>query len=252
VTVDSSCTGGGDRMDEQLITPLMDFVNVPTVTLEFDHWFAASGAEIAAVDVRSSATGGSWVTAAAWSGTSTTNPQHEVIDVSAQAGNAPDVEIRWHYSNAQHELYWYVDNVVVHFSAPETCLYVSCAAPSTSPPPVPDGSGAGSPMLADRATPDGSEISITWDDQCAPPAAKILYGPLDQVSTYVTSSAVCDIANPELWTAVPAGDVWFVVIGDDAAGVESSWGLATEGERNGLVPSNTCGAAAKEITGTCP
>ena len=85
-----------------------------------------------------------------------------------------------------------------------------------------------------------------------PASAKIVYGPLDQVADYAITGSVCGILNPETWTAVPAGDLWFVVIGDDGVSVESSWGLATEGERNGLTPSNTCAATAKEITGTCP
>jgi len=252
LAVDSSCTSGGDRMDEQLISPVLSFATESIVTLEFDHWLAVNQNEIAAVDVRSSATGGAWVNLAQWSGTSTANPQHEVIDISAQAGNAADVQIRWHYFDAQAELYWYVDNVIVHYFEPEICLNETCAPPSTTPPPVPDGSGGGSPMLADQVTPDGSEISIAWDDQCAPSSAKIIYGPLDQVSAYTISGSACGIANPESWTAVPAGDLWFVVIGGDGVAVESSWGFATEGERNGLTPSNTCGETAKEITGSCP
>ena len=245
--VDSSCTGGGDRMDEDLITPVMDFVDDPIVTLEFDHWFAASTGEIADVDVRSSLTGGAWVNVARFTGTSTANPVHEVIDISAQAGNAPDVEIRWHYYEAQAELYWYVDNVVVHFFAPEICNNEVCVAPGSSPPPIPSGS-----LLAGRIAPDGSEISVAWDDQCAPANANILYGPLGQVSTHTVSGAVCGILNPEAWTAVPAGDLWFVVVGDDGVSVESSWGLATEGERNGLTDSGMCAVTAKDILGTCP
>jgi hypothetical protein len=239
-------------MDEQLISPVMDFTDDPIVTLEFDHWFAASSNEIAAVDVRSSATGGAWVTVAQWSATSTLNPQHETIDISAQAGDAPDVEIRWHYFDAQRELYWYVDNVVVHFFAPEICLNVACEAPSSTPPPVPDGSAGSSAMQASRLTIDGSQISIAWDDQCAPASTKIIYGPLDQVSAHTISGSLCGIANPETWAAVPGGNLWFVVVGADGSGIESSWGLATEGERNGLTPSNTCGDTAKEITGSCP
>jgi hypothetical protein len=250
--VDSSCTGGGDRMDEDLITPVMDFTGDPVVTLEFDHWFASNQAEIADVDVRSSLTGGAWVTVASFSGTSTTNAQHETIDITAQAGDAPDVEIRWHYYDAQAELYWYVDNVVVHFFAPEICLNETCAAPSASAPPVPDGSGATSPLMADRLVPDGSEISIGWDDQCSPASAKIVYGSLDQVATYAISGSVCGIANPQTWTTVPAGNLWFLLIGDDGAGVESSWGLATAGERNGLTDSATCGSTTKDLAGSCP
>jgi hypothetical protein len=63
---------------------------------------------------------------------------------------------------------------------------------------------------------------------------------------------VCGIADPETWTTVPGGDLWFVVVGSDGAGVESSWGLATDGERNGPSSSGTCGDTVKEISGTCP
>jgi uncharacterized repeat protein (TIGR01451 family) len=253
--IDSSCARGGTRMDEELITPVLDLVGDPIVTLEFDHWFEWDPQrrdEVADVDVRSSLTGGEWVNVARFTGASTANPQHEIIDLSALAGGAPDVEVRWHYYNAQSDLYWYVDNVVVHFVVPASCFNDVCAAPSTTPPPVPDGVGGGTPMRVDRVTPDGSEISITWDDQCTPASAKLVYGPLDQVSAYTVSGSVCGIGTPESWTAVPAGDLWFVAIGGDGLGVESSWGLATDGERNGLYPSNTCGDTAKEISGTCP
>ena len=250
--VDSSCTGGGDRMDEDLITPVLDFVDDPIVTLEFDHWFAAATGEIADVDVRSSLTAGQWVNVARFTGAPTTNPQHEIVDITAQAGNAPDVQIRWHYYEAQSELYWYVDNVVVHFFAPEECLNETCAASSSSPPPVPDGSGATSPILIDRLVADGSQISVTWDDQCTPASARILYGSLDQVSTHTVTGAVCDIVNPQTWDTVPAGDLWFVLIGGDGANVESSWGQSSSGERSGLSHSGTCGSVTKDITASCP
>jgi len=242
-------------MDEELISPLLDFVGDPVVTLEFDHWFEwldGRRDEVADVDVRSSLTGGAWVNVARFTGASTTNPQHETIDISAQAAEVPDVQIRWHYYNGQAELYWYIDNVVAHFYEPEACLNETCIASGSSPPPVPDGSGATSPMLADRLLPDGSQISVTWDDQCAPAGARILHGSLDQVSTHALSGAVCDIANPQVWEAVPAGDIWFILVSDDGLGVESSWGEASGGERNGLSESGMCGSIAKDITGSCP
>jgi hypothetical protein len=234
-------------MNEDLITPVMDFVDDPIVTLEFDHWFAANQNEIGDVDVRSALTGGAWVNVARFTGTGTTNPQHEVIDISTWAGDAPDVEIRWHYYDAQAELYWYVDNVVVHFFAPEICNNEVCVAPVSSPPPIPAGS-----LIADRITPDGSEISVTWDDQCAPTHVNVLYGPLDQVSSYTVTGSVCDILNPEAWTAVPAGNLWFIVVSDDGLGLESSWGHGYDGERNGLTDSGMCAVTAKDILGTCP
>jgi len=243
---DSSCTGGGDRMDEQLITPPLDLTTDPIVTLEFDHWFAAEAAEVADVDVRSSATGGQWVNVGRFSGASSPNAQHVVLDISAQAGDAPDVQVRWRYYDAQQRLYWYVDNVVVHFFAPEICNMATCAASASSPPPIPG------TMLAERTTADGSEITMTWDDTCSPASAKILYGPLAQVASYTIDGAVCGISNPASWTAVPAGDLWFVVVSGDGAVVEGSWGSSSNGERNGLTDSGTCGAVTKDLTGTCP
>ena len=50
----------------------------------------------------------------------------------------------------------------------------------------------------------------------------------------------------------PARDLWFVLIADDGLGAESSWGLATEGERNGATASGTCGSTVKDLSETCP
>jgi hypothetical protein len=253
--VDSICAGGGAKMDEELITPVMDFTGDPIVTLEFDHWFAWEPGrrdEVADVDVRSSLTGGTWVNAGRWTGASTANPEHETIDISTWAADAPDVQVRFHYYNAQSELYWYVDNVVVHYLDPEDCLNAACLAPVSSPPPVPAGAFGTQALLADRLTADGSQISVLWDDQCGPANANILYGSLDQVASHTPSGAVCSIANPETWAGVPAGDLWFLVVSDDGAGVESSWGSATDGERNGLIDSGTCGNVATDIEGVCP
>jgi hypothetical protein len=118
------------------------------------------------------------------------------------------------------------------------------------PVPVPDGV-LGLPVRADRADPDGRSIRISWDTQCEPPATKILYGPLDQVADYTLSGAVCGIANPETWQDVPEGDLWFVLVGDNLGGLESSWGQASAGERNGLAASGTCGSSVKDLSGTC-
>jgi len=52
---------------------------------------------------------------------------------------------------------------------------------------------------------------------------------------------------------VPAGNLFFLVVGTDGAGTESSWGVTSVfGERSGLVPSGECGIAAKDISGSCP
>jgi len=121
-----------------------------------------------------------------------------------------------------------------------------------APPPVPDGAPGTSPMLASRLDALGTQIDVSWDDQCAPASAKIVYGPLSGVSSWTITDAVCAIGNPELWDLVPAGDLWFLIVSDDGAGVESSWGEATAGERNGMTASNTCGSTVKDLSAACP
>jgi hypothetical protein len=116
--------------------------------LEFDHYFNQNGAELADVDVRSSLTGGSWVNVGRWSA-DTVNPQSESFDITAQAAGAADLQIRWHYYLANFEWYWYVDNVVVSFTAPGDCEANPCGE---SLPP----SAQGGALFVDRGT-------LTWD-----------------------------------------------------------------------------------------
>jgi hypothetical protein len=254
--VDSDCAGAGKQLSEELISPPLDLTEYSQVTLEFDHWFRRDQGhqdEIAQVDVRSSLTGGQWIDVAQWSGASSANAAHENIDISIHAAGAADVQVRWFYYNAKGEWYWFVDNVVVNYSFPGSCGMTLCSPPAgVSPPPVPDGSGGGQPMRVTGHTPGGSQITLEWDDQCSPAGTKILYGPLDQVATYGIAGAACAIANPEVWTAVPAGDLWFVLVGEDGQGIESSWGQASGGERGGLAASATCGSNAKDLAGSCP
>jgi hypothetical protein len=80
----------------------------------------------------------------------------------------------------------------------------------------------------------------------------VIYGPLAQVASLTPAGHVCAISNPHFLDPTPAGDLWFIVIGEDGAGVESSWGLSSYGERNGLSASGTCGSAVKDITAVCP
>jgi subtilisin-like proprotein convertase family protein len=246
--VDSDCPGSGVTMDEALVSPLLDLSGATTVSLDFDHWFRwYSGGldEKGDVDVRSSLTGGSWVNVARWSGGSTANPAHAALDLTAQAAGASDVQIRWRYWDADFEWTWFLDNVLVAYTAPGGCDMLTCSAGGSGPPPVPA-------ILPERLTTSGDRISIAWDDQCLPASVKILYGPLGQVASYTVSGAVCDVASPADWDPVPAGDLWFVLVADDGSGAESSWGLASAGERNGSVASGTCGSTFKDLSGTCP
>ena len=94
-------------------------------------------------------------------GASTTNPQHETIDISAQAAGAQDVEIRWHYDNANFGWYWYVDNVEVSFTASGGCNMSACLT----------GSPPGEQSGAHWAGPG----SYSWDVDPVASAGYILY-----------------------------------------------------------------------------
>jgi hypothetical protein len=52
--------------------------------------------------------------------------------------------------------------------------------------------------------------------------------------------------------SVPAGDFWFVVVGDDAAAKEGSWGTNSAGQRKGTTASGLCGFTTRDNSGTCP
>jgi len=136
--------------------------------------------------------------------------------------------------------------------------YYSFDTICTPPPTVPDGGGGSTPLTVEKTAQDGTQVELHWDNQCvSPPAtAKILFGPLNQVSSYGISGAECSVprfANPKIWSDLPAGDIWFVMSGDNGFGHEGSWGTNSEGdERNGLTPSGECSSFEKNLGGSCP
>jgi subtilisin-like proprotein convertase family protein len=103
---------------------------------------------------------------------------------------------------------------------------------------------------------DAGTIHVTWDAAgCPTPNDHLLYGPLSSVASYALDGAVCGLGplGSFDWSGVPAGDLWFVVVGDDAAGTEGSWGQASGGlERGGTAASGQCGFALRSNAGTCP
>jgi hypothetical protein len=57
-----------------------------------------------------------------------------------------------------------------------------------------------------------------------------------------------------IWTNVPAGSLYFLVVGRDHTGVyESTWGSTSAGAlRGGTHASFQCGATTKILTDNCP
>jgi hypothetical protein len=52
---------------------------------------------------------------------------------------------------------------------------------------------------------------------------------------------------------VPSGNLWFVIVGDDDAATEGSWGTDGSGaQRGGAAVSGLCGMTARDNSGVCP
>ena len=135
------------------------------------------------------------------------------------------------------------------------CSCDPCAT-SAGPPPVPDGRLATAPLRASRLAASGDTIEVTWDATSCPAAAyNLLYGDLGGVATYALTGALCSVGGSGTcsWTGVPAGSLFFLMVGTDGSTTESSWGLDGAGqERNGTLPSGRCGATVKDASATCP
>ncbi len=105
---------GGFIMDEQLISPIVDCTGFSQVELQFAHvfhYYSGGGDEQGDVDVRSSATGGIWVNVANFSGGDASGTVR--LDITSQAEGQSDVQIRFHYYQADYDWYWAVDDVVI-------------------------------------------------------------------------------------------------------------------------------------------
>jgi hypothetical protein len=130
---------------------------------------------------------------------------------------------------------------------------VACAL--AGPKPVADGS-FGTAMTGSRADASGGTIDLTWDvATCTSPNHHVIYGDLGTVASAAVAGATCNLgtSGSASWSGVPAGDLWFVVVGDDGGSTEGSWGTDSTGaERGGSAASGQCGIATRDNSGVCP
>jgi len=127
----------------------------------------------------------------------------------------------------------------------------------SSPFPIPGGEGATVPMTGSRVTPAGDWIVVEWDaDSCQAYDYNLIFGPLAAVSILNVNGSECGIGVSGVydWQGVPAGDLFFLIVGADDTGVyESGWGADSSGaERNGPAASTLCGTTTKDEALTCP
>jgi hypothetical protein len=126
------------------------------------------------------------------------------------------------------------------------------------PPPVPDGSGATSPLAVLQPGPGGTSLRVTWDSVSCGTASEyqLIHGHLSDVASYTLQGAACDIGElgTFVWQDVPPGNLFFLIVSVDPAGCfEGSWGLDSSGdERNGAGASGMCGVTLKDASARCP
>ncbi len=139
---------------------------------------------------------------------------------------------------------------------------------TADPPGVPDGV-TGAAMLAEKGSPDGSSLTLTFDVATCSGAAdhQVIFGggstlPVSIGGTFNPSGGACAAGgSPFVWGGVPdpASDptrlLWFLVLATDGVDTEGSWGVDGSGtERVGPDAGGASGqcVATKSLTNACP
>jgi hypothetical protein len=111
-------------------------------------------------------------------------------------------------------------------------------------------------MTASRMTGGASGMHLTWDvATCSAKNFHLLYGSLPNVASYAPDGAVCGLGplGSYDWVGAPAGDLWFLIVGDDAAAIEGTWGTDGAGaHRAGATASGFCSFTTRSNAGVCP
>ena len=125
-------------------------------------------------------------------------------------------------------------------------LPATVCAPNGEPPPT-------EALTASRADP--STVQLGWSTAACPATNyHLLYGSIETLPTYALSGAICGLGplGSYAWPGVPSGNLWFVVVADDASSTEGTWGQTEPpGSRNGASASGLCGFTAR-TNATCP
>ena len=219
-------------------TPVdLDLPNIIGARLEADVRYGYFNGDDASIEVWD---GSQWVVL--WTDPNANFNQHLSFDVSTHAVGNSDFRVRFDYQNANADRFFAVDNVDVLADR-----VVACSTAALGPPSVKETS-----LLASRS---GADIDVSWDAASCPATDyNLLYGDLANVGSYTLQGSECSIGTSGSfnWGGVPAGDLYFLVVGADGAGTESSWGRDSGlGERNGAADSGECGVSVKDPTHVC-
>jgi hypothetical protein len=102
------------------------------------------------------------------------------------------------------------------------------AIPGAAPAATP---GEATDLLVTGYDSGTGAISISWTPACGASDHHVEFGPLDSVETYGYSGQDCSIGSGGSYTAFNPGpgSFFFMVVGNDGAGIEGSYGISTAG-----------------------
>jgi hypothetical protein len=247
VWANSNCGGIAPRTSASLDSPPIDgnVTDILSITLQANIRYTTGNGDDTTIEVWD---GGQWVVI--WNDPNTSFNGQVSFDVTQYAAGNSNFRVRFNYQNANVDGYFAVDNVNVIAD-----LLRPCSTEAAGPAPAPDGSLGTTPLRGDRLDVAGSSIDVSWDaTTCGAAEFNLLWGDLAGVSSYALGGAECSIGSGSYtWTGVPSGDLYFIVVATDGAGVESGWGTDGGGaERNGSAASGECATTAKNPSGACP
>ncbi|HRZ10861.1 MAG TPA: thrombospondin type 3 repeat-containing protein [Kiritimatiellia bacterium] len=108
-------------MDVELRTPVVNLESVSTVQLQFKtdfDWYSGNRSETCTVYVSRSGLAGPWSNIWQKSYADYRGPVTETFDLTGYAAGYTGLVVRFRYANARNEMFWQVDDVVLHC---ETC-----------------------------------------------------------------------------------------------------------------------------------
>lgn len=108
--MNSYSTGSPGPWNSDLISPLFNFSNHASVTLQFDHYFESANVSVAQVSYTIN-NGATWTPLQTWTA-SIANPTHFSQVIAGAAGQA-QVRFKWNYATPVAAYFWEIDNISV-------------------------------------------------------------------------------------------------------------------------------------------
>jgi len=250
VLTDSDACGSGSQTSTRMESPVVDgtLPGITSATLDLDMFYNYYNGDDASIEVWD---GASWQIL--WSDTDADLDIHQSWDVTAMLVGNPDFRIRIDYQNAAYDWWFSIDNVELVVNVASDC---EAGVGASGPAPAPDGSNGTTPLGASRVTANGDTVDVNWDvSSCTATDYHLIYGTLADVSSYALDGSVCGLGTSGTlnWSGVPSGSLYFLVVGNDGGGTESSWGVdSAAGERGGAGASGECAVSSKDISASCP